>query len=108
MVNARKQRILEGFTQKEDDLPMTTDKDYDPKLKAFMTLIDEAFAELVNSIDMNTEKGDQALKYVFGATTTLCKFGNARMALEKLDERYDIKDADEMGDLQKEYETATL
>ena len=65
MVNARKRKVLKGFMQEEKDLLMTTENDYNSKLEEFFELNDDAFAELVNSIDMNTKKGNLVLKYIF-------------------------------------------
>ena len=53
---------------------------------------------------MNIEKDYQALKYVFGATTKICKYRSVSLAIKRLDERYNIIDANEMGNLQSEYE----
>ena len=33
MVNARKRKVLKGFTQDESELPMTTKSDYDKRLE---------------------------------------------------------------------------
>ena len=117
MVNCRSRKVYEGFEIEEWECPkLETGKQYtdekkkeiEEALETIKEMNDKSFEHLVNSIDHNKDKGTLALGYVFGARTPLFKDGSAKMALKRLDDRYDTKDIQDQEELQREYDTAEL
>ena len=116
MVNCRSRGVCNGFTMEEEDYPTPPDtkddeeemKRYKEEREKFEDNNNKSFEHLVNSIDHNKDKGTQALNYVFGARTARFPEGSARLAMERLNNRYDVKDLQDQEELQIKFDKAML
>ena len=97
MVNYRSRKVHEGFELNKNYFPVKPEelasKEEKEKFVSDVEQIinknNKSFDHLINSIDHNKEMGTLALGYVFGVRTSRFLGGSARVALERLNNRYD-------------------
>ena len=96
MVSCRSRGVSDGFEINEEDVLKLKLKeateDTKKEIKEYELMNDRSFEQLVNSIDHNKSDGTTALQYCFGAVTEVFENGSAKLALGRLDTRYDSKD----------------